>query len=113
MCPVINLGRVQHLGATRHEHAPDCPLHRPAALRRRVRFFAQVWMVWPFRHDVPPGPFSHSLPLVTALAPLHFLTGDRNSAATSTLSPLSPLSPVVFVLEHQKPLVGFASTACD
>src|SRR5262249_47734128 len=47
------LGRVQHLGAARHERAPDCPLHRPAALRRRVRFFAQVWMVWPFRHGVP------------------------------------------------------------
>src|SRR5262245_8181827 len=53
MCPIINLGRVQHLGAARHEHAPDCPLHRPAALRRRVRFFAQVWMMWPFRHSVP------------------------------------------------------------
>src|SRR5262249_29362522 len=47
--------RVQHLGAARHEHAPDCPLHRPAALRRRVRFFAQVWMVRPFRHGVPRG----------------------------------------------------------
>src|SRR5262249_44985606 len=52
VCPVINLGRVQHRGAARHERAPDCPLHRPAALRRRVRFFAQVWMVWPFRHGV-------------------------------------------------------------
>ena len=39
MCPVINLGRGQHPGAARHKRAPDCPLHRPAALRRRVRFF--------------------------------------------------------------------------
>src|SRR5262245_4361284 len=39
--------------AARHERAPDCPLHRAAALRRRVRFFAQVWMVRPFRHGVP------------------------------------------------------------
>src|SRR5262249_19456483 len=38
--------------AARHERAPDCPLHRAAALRRRVRFFAQVWMVRPFRHGV-------------------------------------------------------------
>jgi len=53
VCPVIDRGRGQHLGAARHEHAPDCPLHRPTALRRRVRFFAQVWMVLPFCHGVP------------------------------------------------------------
>src|SRR5262249_18066930 len=41
--------------AARHERAPDCPLHRAAALRRRVRFFTQVWMVRPFRHGVPGG----------------------------------------------------------
>src|SRR5262249_39152834 len=38
----------------------------PAALRRRVRFFAQVWMVRPF-HGVPysrssPHPFEQALP---------------------------------------------------
>src|SRR5262245_55656056 len=48
VCPIVNLRRSQRRGAGCREGALDRPLHRPAALGRRARPFAQIRVMCPF-----------------------------------------------------------------
>jgi len=48
VCPIVNLRRSQRRAAGCREGTLDRPLHRPAALGRRARPFAQIRVVCPF-----------------------------------------------------------------
>jgi hypothetical protein len=61
VCPIVNLRRSQRRGAGCREGALDRPLHRPAALGRRARPFAQIRVMCPFHWRLWRSPFRIAL----------------------------------------------------